>query len=177
MVTKQQWCLTAMTVTLDQEYDPPEALSRKGECNRNLPRWDESDGEERCIPCQHREQEAVHCHGTAPLNRKWLLNVASWEWCRCSCRQNSGRLCRDAFHSARRRWYQSVSVTLLSYESRWQWLSARATSQLRREQSLEHAESEGGAWPGSLPQHVVSACRSGLWYDVSPLRYWKSRVP
>ena len=39
------------------------------------------------------------------------------------------------------------------------------------------SESEGRAWPGSLPQHVFSTCHSGLWYDVSPLRYWKSRVP
>ena len=36
---------------------------------------------------------------------------------------------------------------------------AKASS---REQSLEHAESEGGAWPGGLPQQVVFACHSGL---------------
>ena len=111
------------------------------------------------LNCHHREQEVVHCHVIAPFITKWLLHVASWGWCRCSYRQNSGPIYRDASHSAgiRRRWYRFFSVTLLSHKSRWQWLvlSARAKSQLQREQSLEHPKSEGGAWPGRLPQHFA----------------------
>ena len=66
------------------------------------------------------------------LSKSGCRTFASWGWCRCSYRQNSDRLCRDASHSARRRWYRSVSATLLSHESRRQRLvlSARGKGQI-----------------------------------------------
>ena len=78
---------------------------------------------------------------------------------------------RDAFHSARR-WYRSVSVTLPSHESRWQWLvrSARAKSQLQK----SRAELSPAVCRNKLFLYAILGCNTtSRPYDIGKAAFVK----